>query len=248
MKLKSEHIAGLTAILVVGLWIANWLIVPMLFCDASSQGQFGDRFGATNALFSGFTIIGLIYTIFLQREDLRIARDSFHQQQQELILSRQESKQQNRTLKLQRFETTFFNMVNLHMEIVSRWSNKTDTFNHILETVKDQTKDISEKGALISKYQSGVSSFVRTRLDQYISNLETLIDIIDKEKKTAKGKEKYFKILFAQITPIEKTILLYHFNLRGNSLPLNFDSYKHIAFKGVDEISNYHKGLLLGNE
>ncbi len=38
-------------------------------------GQIGDMFGAANALFSGLAIIGLLYTIMQQREDLDMQRE-----------------------------------------------------------------------------------------------------------------------------------------------------------------------------
>ena len=38
------------------------------------KGQFGDTFGALNALFSGLAFAGLIYTILLQRKELELTR------------------------------------------------------------------------------------------------------------------------------------------------------------------------------
>jgi hypothetical protein len=40
--------------------------------DWSKRGQFGDLFGSVNALFSGFAFAGIIYTIYLQRKDLKL--------------------------------------------------------------------------------------------------------------------------------------------------------------------------------
>ena len=47
------------------------------------RGQFGDLFGAVTALFTGLAFAGVIYTIILQREELRLQR-------QELSLTRAE--------------------------------------------------------------------------------------------------------------------------------------------------------------
>lgn len=75
------------------------------------RGQFGDMFGVVNALFSGLAFAGIIYTILLQREELAAQR-------KELRLTRHEFKQQNeafheqnRTIKIQTFEVTFFNLL-----------------------------------------------------------------------------------------------------------------------------------------
>ncbi len=39
------------------------------------KGQFGDTFGALNALFSGLAFAGVIYTILLQRKELKLTRE-----------------------------------------------------------------------------------------------------------------------------------------------------------------------------
>lgn len=87
-------------------------IVYFIFKDATSAGTFGDIFGLSNALFSGFALAGIIYTILLQQEDLNLQR-------KELRLTRREQRIQNETLKLQRFENTFFSMLESHQSILS---------------------------------------------------------------------------------------------------------------------------------
>ena len=44
-----------------------WIKLP----DWQSRGQFGDMFGALNALFTSITLVGVIYTIFLQSRQMR---------------------------------------------------------------------------------------------------------------------------------------------------------------------------------
>ena len=94
-------------------------------------GQFGDSFGVLTSFFSGFTVLGLLLTIHLQRRDLEVAREGLKNQlielkqtrdqieisNKELELSRIEFQKQNQTLKNQRFETTFFNMLSIHIGI-----------------------------------------------------------------------------------------------------------------------------------
>lgn len=53
------------------------------------RGQFGDMFGAANALFSALAFAGVVYAIWLQREELRLQR-------RELRLTRQQIAQQTR--------------------------------------------------------------------------------------------------------------------------------------------------------
>lgn len=77
------------------------------------QGLFGDKFGAINALFSALAFAGIIFTIFLQRKELKLQR-------QELQDTRVEFIKQNSTLQKQRFENTFFQLLNLHSDIVDK--------------------------------------------------------------------------------------------------------------------------------
>jgi hypothetical protein len=106
---------------VVILWIASYPIVYFFLSSrrVDQSGQFGDSFGAINALFSGLAFAGIILTILLQRKELEFQR-------KELKATRKEFKTQNVTLKRQRFENTFFNMLSIHFNIVQ--STTSDSF------------------------------------------------------------------------------------------------------------------------
>ena len=80
--------------------------------NANTRGLFGDSFGAVNALISAFAFAGMIVAFIFQRYELRLQR-------KELEAQRKEFEDQNKTLKLQRFENTFFNMMELQQQIVN---------------------------------------------------------------------------------------------------------------------------------
>lgn len=68
---------------VVVLWLmSGWLIIVFLD-DWGDRGTFGDLFGAVNALFSGLAFAALLYTIVLQRNEIR-------QNREEIVLNRKE--------------------------------------------------------------------------------------------------------------------------------------------------------------
>lgn len=113
---------------VVVLYLLNLSLV-LFVDDPSWRGTFGDQFGAVNALFSGLAFAGLIFTIILQRRDLELQRNELKLQRQELTLSRKEMEdqtaefeKQNETLRIQRFENTFFNMLSQFQEVVNNLS------------------------------------------------------------------------------------------------------------------------------
>jgi hypothetical protein len=100
--------------IVVVLWSANLLFFLPYIKELKFQGagEVGDIFGAANSLFSGLAMAGIIFTILLQKKELKLQRE-------ELKATRDEFVQQNSTLKLQRFENTFFQMLKLHQDNIS---------------------------------------------------------------------------------------------------------------------------------
>lgn len=74
----------ITVISIMAIQIAIGITVYKFLPDWSTRGQFGDVFGAANALFSGLAFAGLIYAILLQREDLALQRKELELTRQEL--------------------------------------------------------------------------------------------------------------------------------------------------------------------
>lgn len=100
---------------VIALWGLSWWLINKNINCSTERGTFGDMFGAVNALFSGLAFAGLIATLLYQREELKLQRKELNEQKLEF-------REQNKTLKRQRFENTFFNMLSLQQEIVANIS------------------------------------------------------------------------------------------------------------------------------
>lgn len=86
------------------------------------SGLFGDSSGAMNALFSALAFAGVIFAIILQKKELELQREELEQTREELKGQKKELIQQNDTLRRQRFENTFFQMMSLQQEIVNTLS------------------------------------------------------------------------------------------------------------------------------
>ncbi len=69
--------AGL-ACLMMALWL-SWVLIWLLVGDWTAAGQFGDAFGAINALFSGLALAGVIVAMLMQREELKLIRKELGQ-------------------------------------------------------------------------------------------------------------------------------------------------------------------------
>lgn len=85
--------------------VATWAFVYIVLKDDPDRGTLGDLFGGANALFAGLAFATLIYTAWLQRTELdetrRVMRD------------------QAVTMEIQRFEGTFFALLNSYRERIA---------------------------------------------------------------------------------------------------------------------------------
>ena len=122
---------NLLSVMIVMVLVLFLSILCLVFLpyDENERATFGDQFGAVNALFSGLAFAGLIYTIILQRQDLKLQRRDLRLQREELALTRKEMEEQtaefekqNETLRIQRFENTFFNMLSQFQDVVNNLS------------------------------------------------------------------------------------------------------------------------------
>lgn len=140
---KKENTNYLPLILlsigVVLLYFSSWLLIGHFINTPEEQGQFGDQFGAVNALFSGLAFAGLIFTIILQKKELSLQREELADTRKELKGQKLQLVEQNKTLRIQRFENTFFNMMELQQQIVSgmKFQNK-----QIIELRKETSEEI----------------------------------------------------------------------------------------------------------
>ena len=116
---------------VIAAWAISWWLINRNIDCPTERGTFGDMFGAVNALFSGLAFAGLIVTLLYQKEELKLQREELAQTREELKGQREEFEEQNKTLKRQRFENTFFNMLSLQQEIVANLSY--DDVEHLID-------------------------------------------------------------------------------------------------------------------
>lgn len=87
-----------------------------------AAGEFGDQFGALNALFTGLAFVVVIVTLRQQAEQIRLQTQDLKNQKEDLKLQREEMQRQcaeqkrqadefeaqNRLMKIQQFESFFF--------------------------------------------------------------------------------------------------------------------------------------------
>ena len=74
----------LLSVVVIAVQVIVGFIIYCNLPDWTNRGQFGDMFGAVNTLFSGLAFAGVIYAIFLQRNELELQRDELRLTRTEL--------------------------------------------------------------------------------------------------------------------------------------------------------------------
>jgi hypothetical protein len=226
---KAIILSGIgVGLLVIFLWVANWLWIGSNYC-MEQGGQFGDRFGATTSLFGGLTIVGLIVTILLQRNDLRIARDSFETQKRELKVSTdqlrlngKEMKLQGKTMRYQRFENTFFRLLDQYHSL-DKGTFRVQLEGNIQSSISPV--DIRRSFPLLEQSYRRLALHVQNDLSAQIKSFESIVTYVDDNKRDDDSRQKYFRIFFSQLTAAEMWVFFYHFHLREEQLPVAFSEY-----------------------
>lgn len=222
-----------------------YLSVAFIFCvmlltlyfgsnsNKQDRGTFGDMFGAANALFTGLSFVGLLVTILLQRDDLNSQRED---------------------AKLQNFDVTFFNLLNIHKDTVnslekhysrtrtsgtkvetSQWTSKgtqlmRTIFERYLENLKGDKKFDKELYRKVYKLNWDV-------LGHYFRGVQSMMNFINslhtQKYDSYFFKKKYFDIFKSQLSEYETTMIFYHF------LFIQDKKYKTLAEKfGLFEFIN----------
>ncbi|WP_269533277.1 hypothetical protein [Chitinimonas sp. BJYL2] len=209
-----------------------YLTWPISEFTIAKSGTFGDSFGALTSLFSGLGVAGLLATIFLQREELKLNR-------KELEETRKEIQLQNQTFHRARFEDAFYQMLTLYkenlrelsirphsehseriygIEAISYLLTKFDKAwgKHNLRTLPSEEKSRNEYlYILCSTIQS-----VFGKQTRYVETLSSMLVLIEDESTPYGSKETYWRVLVSQLTVYEVKYLFYQALISPEFSPL----------------------------
>lgn len=194
----------------------------------TARGVFGDSWGGVNAIISAFAFAGVIVTLFLQNRDLNLQR-------KEMARQREEFEKENETLKYQRFENTFFNMLSQFQEVVKSLSAQykihgTDIVvegRKIFKAAYEEMPVFVEnpggnseyrrfKGILNTLKSEGLEGYVKadvpTNFDHYFRLLYRILKFVNESKVITDYDEKYeyTAILRAMLSRYELVWLYYN--------------------------------------
>lgn len=208
-----------------------WLTRPDSGLSIGESGTFGDSFGALNALFTGLGFMGLLVTIFLQREDLKLTRE-------ELSETRQEIKIQSKTFQQQQFEDSFYRLLTLYKENLSTLSATKplsdsekiygiEVLSVVLARFDSACKQMSHKFSdNLEQQEEYVYSLFRTcrnvfsPQDRYLATFIALLAMVENDSPTPERRESYLAILSSQLTIYELKYLFYQSFIMTDAAPI----------------------------
>lgn len=200
------------------IWISGWF-------SELEKGKFGDTFGALNALFAGLAFAGVIYAILLQQKELALQRKELKLQRKELEDTRTEIRGQKETLQKQNFESSFFQLLNRHGEIVNsivipirhtEYSGR-KSFGHMLSRLKHfyddphpSNRNIEDLNALYKQFFAYYQPYV----GHYFRHLYNVVKFVHEheffDQKELKEKKRYTNFIRAQLSSDELGLLFYN--------------------------------------
>jgi hypothetical protein len=127
-RIESLSTFALLVFVVVSLWytLGNYYLQTYFIHDAEASGQRGDTYGIVNSLFSALAFAGLFYTILIQRKELKETKQEFITQ--------------NATLRTQRFENTFFSLLDQRHRLISQHRIEIPSQGPVVTGLEDQGK------------------------------------------------------------------------------------------------------------
>lgn len=194
-------------------------------------GAVGDFFGgSTIGLLSIASIFFIIHTINIQSKELSLQRKELELTRTELKDTRKVHEKSNETMNIQRFETTFFNLLTLHNDIVDNIkltiphtaditgrkalayinNNLRNEFikpPYELREEIDKTQNQREKLNLI--YVSFFKNY-GPEIGHYFRNLYRIMKFIDKSSLELEEKKEYIGIMRAQLSTAEFRLIFYN--------------------------------------
>jgi len=184
----------------------------------TATGISGDIFGFANSIFSASAFAAFIVTVWMQKHELKQQREELEMTRGVLEKQQEEMANQNESLGRQRFENTFFRMLELHENIVSgiEMTNRGvagrtalaslvgTLFNQI--TAKQKNKNISFVD-MTEIYDNWYIAY-ESRIGHYFRTLYNIIRYVDEFG----GDDRlvYSRLVRAQLSSHELQLLLFN--------------------------------------
>jgi hypothetical protein len=224
-RLQIAILAVAATALVISVWGLSWYWLTQHSGMGTWQerSEFGQAFGAINALFAGLAYAGLIITIFLQTRQLSIQSRQLEHAHDELVEQRRRIESQTRMLARQQFEGTFFQLLTFHHDTVdslnvqegddgyrgSRCFEKIySDLSVALASVSDSAESESPPPG-VDEYFDTVYRHYQHSIAHYFHNLYCVIHFVD-QSDAVTNKDFYVDFVRSQLSTHELLVLFYY--------------------------------------
>ena len=214
-KFLGWAVGGLLTVFAIYTAGLLWATQPISEISINKAASFGDSFGVITSLFAGLGFAGVLATIFLQREELK--------------LTRRELQETKITLARQRFEDTFYRMIDLYRQNLdgiiidsrskpSRRLHGLDALDYLNDQFKNRWEELGlswpEENTRIEciAYVAALDAMVKkvyVRQTRYVETLNNLLGLIREEGESPGLIQVYQTMLSSQFTAVELTYLFY---------------------------------------
>ncbi|GJC05132.1 putative phage abortive infection protein [Aeromonas hydrophila] len=161
------------------IWAGLLLLINLVLISFTDKGGvFGDFLGGVlNPILTFFTLFGLIATIVIQRQELRLARH--------------EHEKTADALSTQAIETTFFNIIDLHHNIVDNLKVDLEELNH----KSDAERTIKALSASVIKSTVGLPVESRPSKIQGRAVFEEILNFLSEKVKSPQESLELYKYI-----------------------------------------------------
>lgn len=245
------------SLLVIVLAVVYGITIKCAAGGFENTGTFGDTYGALNTLFSGLAFAGIIASIWMQHEELKLQRKELELQRKEMAKQAQELKGQHDEIERQRkiseryeferfFKLLFEELKLSHLESISCkiiYSHFCEKIYNILKVFEEQNiKNIDgifnielpkDSGFKFKKYISCKDS------KNFLKKFERIFLYIH-QCEDEDNREIYFDIVINELSHKEKIIIfIYYFLDYSNGIRkimLNFFYNDFMDFDHFNEV------------
>lgn len=192
-----------------------WIGIGIYASTRADPGEFGDMFGAVNALFSGLAFAGVILTVWLQSKELKLQRLELEATRAELAGQKEQLAQQTLAMRAQAQDSNFFQLLELFRHrarnmLAPGIGTSNDFWRHatgICHGNPNMVRAREHPNTLSDTWGNLVYGPFEPILGPYFATLAELLDFIASGGEEA--RTRWSRILRAQLSPFEMVLFFY---------------------------------------
>lgn len=269
LKFAISLVIIIVPLIIFFLWQENFTLNGKISHD--KFGTFGDFFGGIiGSIWSLCGVILFYLALKSQRKDFKNNRkavkkqiesltvqiEEFKLQKDELKETREVFIEQSKTLKQQRFESTFFSLIELYNKVILNFNQINNNYFKKLKdefenSIKD-TEKITHEIAL--KHYINIFYKNKDELNSYFRTIYRILSFIENSNLDEKEKSSYVKILRALLSENELLFIYYNAETKNGKkfypIILKYNLLKHLTplsklefkyFQNLSNINNIHQ-------